>query len=138
MVLPCAALLVGTVGLYVAARREADVQLRVMGRLKESERHLQVIIDTSPSAVITADEQGMITGWNRKAEEIFGWSHDEAIGRTLAATIIPRRYRELHQRGLTRFIETGEGKLLGRPTELAAMRRDGREFPVEISVSPSS
>jgi heme/copper-type cytochrome/quinol oxidase subunit 4 len=53
MVLPCAALLVGTVGLYVAARREADVQLRVMGRLKESERHLQVIIDTSPSAVIT-------------------------------------------------------------------------------------
>ncbi|TMC63284.1 MAG: EAL domain-containing protein [Chloroflexota bacterium] len=138
MVLPCAALLVGTVGLYVAARREADVQLRVMGRLKESERHLQVIIDTSPSAVITADEQGMITGWNRKAEEIFGWSHDEAIGRTLAATIIPRRYRELHQRGLTRFIETGEGKLLGRPTELAAMHRDGREFPVEISVSPTS
>jgi len=138
MVLPCAALLVGTVGLYVAARREADVQLRVMGRLKESERHLQVIIDTSPSAVITADEKGMITGWNRKAEEIFGWSHDEAIGRTLAATIIPRRYRELHQRGLTRFIETGEGKLLGRPTELAAMHRDGREFPIEISVSPTS
>jgi diguanylate cyclase (GGDEF)-like protein/PAS domain S-box-containing protein len=138
MVLPCVALLVGTVGLYVAARREADVQLRVMGRLKESERHLQVIIDTSPSAVITADEKGMITGWNRKAEEIFGWSHDEAIGRTLAATIIPRRYRELHQRGLTRFIETGDGKLLGRPTELAAMHRDGREFPIEISVSPTS
>jgi diguanylate cyclase (GGDEF)-like protein/PAS domain S-box-containing protein len=138
MVLPCAALLVGTVGLYVAARREADVQLRVMGRLKESERHLQVIIDTSPSAVITADDKGMITGWNRKAEEIFGWSHDEAIGRTLAATIIPRRYRELHQRGLTRFIETGEGKLLGQPTELTALHRDGREFPIEISVSPTS
>ena len=138
MVLPCAALLVGTVGLYVAARREADVQLLVMERLKDSERHLQVIIDTSPSAVISADEKGMITGWNRKAEEIFGWSHDEAIGRTLAATIIPRRYRELHQRGLTRFIETGEGKLLGRPTELAAMHRDGREFPIEISVSPTS
>src|SRR5437868_14211881 len=111
---PCDALLVGTVGLYVTARREADVQLRVMGRLKESERHLQVIIDTSPSAVITADEKGMITGWNRKAEEIFGWSHDEAIGRTLAATIIPRRYRELHQRGLTRINETRQGKRLGR------------------------
>jgi diguanylate cyclase (GGDEF)-like protein/PAS domain S-box-containing protein len=137
MVMPCAALLVGTVGLYVAARHEADVQLRVMARLKESERHLQVIIDTSPSAVITADEKGMITGWNRKAEEIFGWSHDEAIGRMLAATIIPRRYREAHQRGLNRFIETGEGKLLGGPVELSALHRDGREFPVEISVSPT-
>jgi diguanylate cyclase (GGDEF)-like protein/PAS domain S-box-containing protein len=108
-----------------------------MERLKESERHLQIIIDTSPSAVITADEKGMITGWNRKAEEIFGWSHDEAIGRTLAGTIIPRRYREAHQRGLNRFIETGEGKLLGGPVELAALHRDGREFPVEISVSPT-
>jgi diguanylate cyclase (GGDEF)-like protein/PAS domain S-box-containing protein len=137
MVLPCAALLVGTVGLYVAARREADVQLRVMERLKESERHLQVIIDTSPSAVITADEHGLITGWNRKAEEIFGWSHDEAIGRTLAGTIIPRRYREAHQRGLNRFIETGEGKLLSGPVELSALHRDGGEFPVEISVSPT-
>jgi diguanylate cyclase (GGDEF)-like protein/PAS domain S-box-containing protein len=138
MMLPSVALLVGTVGLYVAARHEADVQLRVMERLKESQRHLQVIIDTSPSAVITADEKGMISGWNRKAEEIFGWLHDEAIGRTLATTIIPRRYRELHQRGLARFIETSEGKLLGRPTELSALHRDGREFPIEISVSPTS
>jgi PAS domain S-box-containing protein len=138
LVMPSAALLVGTLGLYVAARREADVQLRVMERLKESERHLQIIIDTSPSAVITADQTGMITGWNRKAEEIFGWSHDEAIGRTLAATIIPRRYRDNHQRGLARFIETGEGKILGRLVELSALHRDGHEFPVEISISPTS
>ncbi|HEY4844423.1 MAG TPA: MASE3 domain-containing protein, partial [Candidatus Dormibacteraeota bacterium] len=54
MVLPCAALLVGTVGLYAAARRDAEVQLRVMAKLKESQQRLQVIIDTSPSAVITA------------------------------------------------------------------------------------
>src|SRR5436309_5250535 len=111
MVLPCVALLVGTVGLYTAARRDAEVQLRVMEQLKASQQRLQVIIDTSPSAVISADETGLITGWNRKAEEIFGWSHDEAVGRTLAGTIIPRRYRDAHQRGLARFIETGEGRL---------------------------
>jgi len=138
MVLPCAALLLGTVGLYVAARHEADVQLRVMARLKESERHLQVIIDTSPSAVITADENGLITGWNRKAEEIFGWSHDEAVGRTLIGTIVPRRYRDAHQRGLARFIETGEGRLVGKTVELAGLHRDGHEFPIEISVSATS
>jgi len=138
MVLPCAALLVGTVGLYAAARRDAEVQLRVMAEFKESQQRLQVIIDTSPSAVITADEAGLITGWNRKAEEIFGWSHDEAVGRTLAGTIIPDRYRDAHHRGLARFIETGDGRLVGKTVELAAMRRDGHEFPAEISVSATS
>src|SRR5207248_3256988 len=121
-----------------AARRDAEVQLRVMQTLKDSQERLKVIIDTSPSAVITADERGMITDWNRKAEAIFGWSRDEAVGRTLTATIIPRRYREAHRRGMTRFVETGEGRLLGRTVELTALHRDGREFPVEISVSPTS
>ena len=135
MLLPCAALLVGTVGLYAAARREAEVQLRVMEQLKASQQRLQVIIDTSPSAVITVDQDGMITGWNRKAEEIFGWSHDEAVGRTLVTTIIPRRYRDAHERGLARYIETGEGRVVGKTIELAALHRDGHEFPVEVSIS---
>jgi len=137
-VLPCAALLVGTVGLYAAARRDAEVQLRVVEQLKESQQRLQVIIDTSPSAVITAEEHGLITGWNRKAEEIFGWSHDEAVGRTLTGTIIPRRYRDAHQRGLSRYLETGEGRVIDKTVELAALHRDGREFPVEVSVSATS
>ena len=138
MLLPCVALLVGTVGLYTAARRDAEVQLRVMEQLKASQQRLQVIIDTSPSAVISADETGLITGWNRKAEEIFGWSHDEALGRTLTGTIIPRRYRDAHQRGLARFIEAGEGRLLGETVELAGLHRDGHEFPVEVSVTATA
>src|SRR5437660_9490 len=138
MLLPCVALLVGTIGLYTAARRDAEVQLRVVEQLKASQQRLQVIIDTSPSAVISADETGLITGWNRKAEEIFGWSHDEALGRTLTGTIIPRRYRDAHQRGLARFIETGEGRLLGETVELAGLHRDGHEFPVEVSVTATS
>jgi diguanylate cyclase (GGDEF)-like protein/PAS domain S-box-containing protein len=136
--LPSAVLLVGTVGLSAAARREAEVQLRVVEQLKASQQRLQVIIDTSPSAVITANELGIITGWNSKAEEIFGWSHDEAVGRTLVATIIPRRYRDAHQRGLARYIETGEGPLIGKTIELSALHRDGHEFPVEVSISATS
>ncbi|HEV3096011.1 MAG TPA: EAL domain-containing protein [Candidatus Dormibacteraeota bacterium] len=135
---PCAALFAATVGVHAAARREAEVQLRVMEKFRESQQRLQVIIDTSPSAVITADEDGLITGWNRKAEAIFGWSHDEAVGRTLTGTVIPRRYRDAHQRGLSRFIETGEGKLIGRTVELTGLHRDGRELPIEISVSATS
>src|SRR5438128_7059657 len=60
MMLPCAALLVGTVGLYAAARWDAEVQLRVMEQLQDSKQRLQVIIDTSPSAVITVEEHGLI------------------------------------------------------------------------------
>src|SRR5205807_8173020 len=119
--LPCAALFAATLSVHAAARRDAEVQLRVMEKFRESQQRLQVIIDTSPSAVITADELGLITGWNRKAEQIFGWSHDEAIGRTLTGTVMPRRYRDAHQRGLARFIETGEGRLVGKTVELAAL-----------------
>ena len=136
--LPCAALFAGTIGLYAAARREAEVQLRVMETLKESQQRLQVIIDTSPSALVTADSGGVITGWNRKAEEIFGWSHDEALGRTLTGTIIPGRYHDAHLRGLSRFVERGEGRIVGKSVELAAIHRDGHEFPVEISVAATS
>ena len=138
MMLPCVALFAGAVSLFTAARREAEVQLRVMQRFKESQQRLQVIVDTSPSAVITADERGLITGWNRKAEKIFGWSHDEAVGRTLTGTIVPRRHWEAHQRGLKRYMTTGEGRLIGKTVELTAVHRDGHEFPVEVSLSATS
>ncbi|HEY9287351.1 MAG TPA: EAL domain-containing protein [Candidatus Dormibacteraeota bacterium] len=138
LVLPYAALFAGTVGLHIAARREADVQLRVLQTVRESQQRLQVIIDTSPSAVITADEDGIITGWNRKAEAMFGWMHDEAVGRTLAGTIIPPRYRDSHQRSLGRFVATGQGRIIGRTVEFAALHRDGHQFPVEVSVSATS
>src|SRR5439155_86978 len=67
-----------------------------------------------------------------------GTMRRSAVGRTLTATLIRRRYRKAPRRGMTRFVETGEGRLLGRTVELTALHRDGREFPVEISVSPTS
>jgi diguanylate cyclase (GGDEF)-like protein/PAS domain S-box-containing protein len=138
LVLPYGALFVGVVRVFAAARREAEVQQSVVRTLQESQRRLQVIVDTSPSAVISANQDGVITGWNRKAEEMFGWSRDEALGRTLTGTVIPRRYHEAHRRGLERFVATGEGRLAGRTVELSAVHRDGHEFPIEISISATS
>jgi diguanylate cyclase (GGDEF)-like protein/PAS domain S-box-containing protein len=104
-------------------------------RLREAESRLSVIVDTSPAAVITADAMGVITGWSRKAEEIFGWRADEAVGLSLAETIVPRRLRRSHERGLARLRETGEARIMGKTVEMMARHREGREFPVEIVIS---
>ena len=79
---------------------------------------------------------GLIAEWNRQAEITFGWPRAEAVGRVLSETIIPPQFREAHSRGLARFLATGEGPLLNRVLEVPALRRDGREFPAEISIAP--
>ena len=104
--------------------------------LRQSEERTRLIVQSALDAVITMDAQGLITGWNPQAGTIFGWSREDAIGRRLAETIIPPQYREAHSRGLQQFLATGEGPLLNKRIEIAALRRDGHEFPVELTVSP--
>jgi PAS domain S-box-containing protein len=81
------------------------------------------------------DREGMIVDWNPEAERIFGWSRQEAMGRSLAATIVPERMREAHMSGLVHYLHTGEGPVLNRRIELPALHRSGREFPVELTIS---
>ena len=94
------------------------------------------MLDEALDAVVTMDAQGVITGWNTQAKVIFGWSRQEALGRGLSETIIPERQRDAHERGLRHFLATGEGAVLNRRIEMTALARDGREFPIELSVTP--
>lgn len=105
--------------------------------LRESEAKTRVILETALDAVVGMDATGHITEWNAQAEAIFGWTRAEAIGLALAQAIIPFSYREAHERGLRRFLVSGEGPLLNRRIEITACDRQGREFPVELSISPS-
>jgi PAS domain S-box-containing protein len=104
--------------------------------LRDREERIRLIIDTAHDAVITMDSSGIITAWNKQAEIIFGWSHEEAIGQNLSETIMPMRYRERHVQGIERFLDSGQSQICNRRIELAAQHRDGFEFPVELSVSP--
>jgi PAS domain S-box-containing protein len=88
--------------------------------------------------VISIDMGGRIVGWNAQAERTFGWSRDEVMGRDLSETVIPVRYRVAHEEGLRRYRASGEGPVINRRLELSAIRRDGSEFPVELSISPVS
>jgi PAS domain S-box-containing protein len=86
-------------------------------------------------AVVTMDVTGAITGWNRRAEELFGWSAEEVLDRPLHEVIIPERYRTAHQNGLARYLLSGESHILDTTTEISGLHRDGHELTVEISVS---
>jgi PAS domain S-box-containing protein len=85
--------------------------------------------------VVTMDAGGRVIGWNHAAEAIFGYSADEADGREMAELIVPPHLREAHRRGLARYLQTKRGVVLDRRLELTGMRRDGSEFPVELTIT---
>jgi PAS domain S-box-containing protein len=101
-----------------------------------AERRTRLIVDKALDAVISMDDRGIITGWNAHAELTFGWRADEAIGRSLAFTIVPPQHRQAHTEGLQRFLATGAAQVLNKRIEITAWHRDGHEFPVELSISP--
>ncbi|MDQ4070019.1 MAG: PAS domain S-box protein [Actinomycetota bacterium] len=116
--------------LEAAAKRASEAQLES----ELSYLHLRQVIETAHAAFVGMDASGVITDWNRKAEEMFGWTEKEVVGRLLAETIVPPEVRSVHTAGLQRFLETGEHKLLGRSVELEALHRDGHLIPVELTV----
>ena len=118
-----------SIGREVTERRRGDEALR------RSEARMKSVLDAALDAVIMMDEQGLVVSWNARAEDLFGLRHDDAIGRSVAELIIPPRYRADHARGLKAYLATGEGPVIGRRTELSALRRDGSEFPIELTVT---
>ena len=101
----------------------------------ESELRIRSILETALDAVVTMDTAGLISSWNTEAERLFGWSQEEVVGSRMSDTIIPSQHREAHERGVQRFLDTGEGPLLNKRIEITALHRSGREFPVELAVS---
>lgn len=104
--------------------------------LLESKKTLKLLVEIALDAVVMIDSKGIITGWNGQAQNIFGWSQEEAIGAQLTDTIIPPAHQAAHVAGLTRFLTTGEEVILNRRVEITALRRDGREIPIELAIVP--
>jgi len=121
----------------VASSRNLLAMRRMHQGLTESEARLRAIVATAMDAVVQIDAQGIVTGWNVQAESIFGWSVGEAIGQPLHQMIIPAQYREAHIQGLQHFHASGQGPFLNKRLEITALHRDGREFPVELTISPA-
>lgn len=93
------------------------------------------VFKASVDAVVVMAADGSVRDWNPAAEQLFGYSHGEAIGRELASLIIPEALRERHRLALARFVETGEATVIGRRLELFALRANGSLVQVELTVT---
>jgi PAS domain S-box-containing protein len=113
----------------IGPRKRADAALRI------SEARKSAFFRMALDCIISMDHEGRVLELNPAAERTFGYREDEVVGKELASLIIPPAMREQHRRGLAHYLATGEGPVLNRRLELTAMRSDGTEFPVELTVS---
>ena len=104
------------------------------GIVLEDEERLRIIVEKAGDAVMMVDNEGRISYWNPASEEIFGFRGREAVGKPLTM-IIPERYHKYFRVGFNSFKGSGQGPAVGRTVESEAVRKDGTEFPVEISIS---
>ena len=123
---------VGTFGVS----RNISTQMEAMIALRRSERQNRMIVDTALDAFVAMDSDGIVIDWNPQAEVIFGCTRVEALGEKVSLLILPERFRDAHNAGLRKYLRTGEQNFLQRRLELTALHRSGREFPVEMTISP--
>lgn len=100
----------------------------------KSERKFRSVIESATDAIILADSKGTIISWNNSAQSIFGYHEKEALGKKILL-IIPDKFRVAHQKGIERYLATGIPHVIGKTIELQGLRKDGEEFPIELSIA---
>ena len=119
--------------------RESQISHYEKNRQKQQEKfhrieqHFNSIIDSALDAIILADTHGIIILWSKGAQNLFGWTEKEALGKSLTL-IMPERYHAMHLHGLDRFVKTREPHVVGKTVELTGKNRNGEEFPIDLSL----
>ena len=120
--------LIGRFNLLLTTLRQRDEALRV------SEERNRAITQSAFDAIVTADSAGHIAGWNRGAEIIFGYTEAEIMGQPMTC-LIPERYQAGHLAGMKRVQSGGPHHVIGKTVELNGLRKDGSEFPLDLSLA---
>jgi PAS domain S-box-containing protein len=102
--------------------------------LQESEERNRLVMNSSLDAIVISDNKGMVQSWNPRAEQLFGWTPEEAMGKLMAELFIPSRMRSAHKRGINRYLNTGISHILNQELEFSAVNKAGGEFLVELIV----
>ena len=112
----------------ITDRKQAEKELR------ESEDRFRTVAQTAVDAIILADVHGNVIFWNDSAQRIFGYIEEEIAGKPLTV-LMSAQDGDAHQKGLERIRLTGKSKYIGRTKEMRALRKNGDEFPIELSVA---
>jgi PAS domain S-box-containing protein len=118
----------------VAVARDTIEREHARIQLEESET-IKKIAECAKDAIIMMGPKGEISFWNPAAERIFGYSRNEAIGKHLHTLLASKRFCDAYQKGLSFFQKTGQGNALGKTLKLEAIRKNGEEFSIELSVN---
>lgn len=119
--------------LIARVKRHVTV-VQVRAALRESEARFRSVTESAIDAIVSAGRDGRILSWNRAAEQIFGYTFDEVHQQPIEI-IIPERFRAAHAAGLRRVADGGPSRVIGSTVELAAVRKDGTELPIELSLA---
>jgi PAS domain S-box-containing protein len=121
------AIIGGQIGQFIDRKLTED-------RLHSEEAQHAASVKAALDCIVSMDHEGKVTEWNPAAERTFGYARHEVLGREMASLIIPPSYRQAHREGLNRYLATGEGPVLGKRFEITAIRKDGDEFPIELTI----
>ena len=113
--------------------RDITAAKRAQIALQEREAHLRSVLDTVPDAMVVIDSNAAIQSFSATAERLFGYTEAEVLGRNVSM-LMPSPYREQHDRYMSRYMETGEKRIIGRGRVVVGLRRDGSTFPMDLSV----
>jgi len=116
-------------------QQEVAERKQIEEKLRESEEKFRRITSSAKDAILMMDNEGNISYWNEAAKETFGYSASEALGKELHLFLAPPKYHDAYRKGFRIFKATGHGPAVGQTLELTALRRDGTEFPMELSLS---
>ncbi|TXG34835.1 SpoIIE family protein phosphatase [Seonamhaeicola maritimus] len=119
---------------FIGVSRDITERKKTEEIIKASENRFRSITASASDAIISTDKSGFIESWNTAAENIFGYTEDEALGKDLGL-IIPKRYDNRHVEGMQRVVNGGEKNAIGKVIEVEGQRKDGSIFPVELALS---
>lgn len=123
--------LMSSVGILLARVVERN---RSTQKLRQSEEQLRAILDAAPDSIVSIDRDGLITRVNQATERVFGYSADELLGQNVSI-LMPAPYREEHDGYLARYLETREPHIIGTVREFQAQHKEGRIFPIDLTVN---
>ncbi|WP_395051707.1 PAS domain S-box protein, partial [Flavobacterium sp.] len=123
-------------GEFYAIARNITERKKAERLITQSEERTKIIMNSALNAIITADYTGRITFWNDEAEIVFGWKEEEVLGKIFTEFMIPERNRELWNYSILQYLSEGENEFINKQVELFGVKKSGKEFLAEITITP--